>query len=76
MILCISLYLVLTLTAVSSIIYLDKTILATMGEPEKDLAKLTKEQALEDAAFLDNLDKESREFDKVSLCAHTTRKPY
>lgn len=34
-------------------------------EPEKDLEKLSKEQELEDAAFLDNLEKESKEFDKV-----------
>ncbi|KXS97432.1 hypothetical protein AC578_8820 [Pseudocercospora eumusae] len=33
-------------------------------EPEKDLAKLEKEQELEDAAFLDNLEKESKEFNK------------
>lgn len=33
--------------------------------PEKDLAKLSKEQEKEDAAFLDNLVKESKEFDKV-----------
>lgn len=39
-----------------------------MAEPEKDLAKLSKEQEKEDAAFLDNLEKESKEFDKVSPC--------
>lgn len=38
-----------------------------MADPEKDLAKLSKEQEKEDAAFLDNLEKESKEFDKVSL---------
>lgn len=38
-----------------------------MAEPEKNLDKLTKEQAAEDAAFLDNLEKESKEFDKVQL---------
>jgi DnaJ family protein C protein 8 len=37
----------------------------TTNEPEKDVAKLTKEAELEDAAFLDNLAKESKEFDKV-----------
>lgn len=40
---------------------------ATMAEPERDLEKLSKEQAKEDAAFLDNLEKESKEFDKVRL---------
>ncbi|CAK4030383.1 Hypothetical predicted protein [Lecanosticta acicola] len=34
--------------------------------PEKDLSKLSKEQRKEDAAFLDNLDRESKEFDKDS----------
>ncbi|EME40908.1 hypothetical protein DOTSEDRAFT_74458 [Dothistroma septosporum NZE10] len=37
-----------------------------MGEPEKNLEKLEKEQKLEDAAFLDNLEKESKAFDKDS----------
>lgn len=37
-------------------------------EPERDLAKLSKEQELEDAAFLENLAKESKEFDKVRAC--------
>ncbi|KAK4494927.1 hypothetical protein PRZ48_014283 [Zasmidium cellare] len=37
-----------------------------MAEPEKDLAKLSKEQEKEDAAFLANLEKESKEFDKDS----------
>ena len=36
-----------------------------MGEPEKNLEKLEKEQEVEDAAFLRNLEKESKEFDKV-----------
>lgn len=35
-------------------------------EPEKDLKKLEEEQAKEDAALLANLEKESKEFDKVS----------
>ena len=38
-----------------------------MAEPEKDLAKLSKEQEKEDAAFLANLEKESKEFDKVCI---------
>ncbi|KAF2164761.1 hypothetical protein M409DRAFT_24666 [Zasmidium cellare ATCC 36951] len=37
-----------------------------MAEPEKDLEKLSKEQEKEDAAFLANLEKESKEFDKDS----------
>ena len=36
-----------------------------MAEPEKDLKKLEKEQELQDAAFLANLEKDSKEFDKV-----------
>ena len=47
----------------------------TMGDasiPEKDLEKLSKEQEKEDAAFLDNLVKESKEFDKVRK--HDTQK--
>ena len=36
-----------------------------MGEPERKLEKLEKEQEIEDAAFLQNLEKESKEFDKV-----------
>lgn len=35
------------------------------NEPEKDLKKLEKQQELEDAAFLANLEKDSKEFDKV-----------
>lgn len=38
-----------------------------MAEPEKKLEKLEKEQELEDAAFLQNLEKESKEFDKVRI---------
>ncbi len=34
-------------------------------EPEKDLEALEKQQQLEDAAFLANLEKDSKEFDKV-----------
>ena len=37
-----------------------------MAEPTKDLDKLRKEQELEDAAILAELDKESKEFDKAS----------
>ncbi|EMF09443.1 DnaJ-domain-containing protein [Sphaerulina musiva SO2202] len=36
------------------------------NEPEKDLKKLEKQQELEDAAFLANLEKDSKEFDKDS----------
>ena len=36
-----------------------------MAEPEKDLEKLRKEQEKEDADLLADLDKESKEFDKV-----------
>jgi DnaJ family protein C protein 8 len=38
----------------------------TAKEPEKDLEKLTAEQEKEDAAFLDSLARESKEFDKDS----------
>lgn len=38
---------------------------ANMAEPDKDLEKLRKEQAKEDADLLADLDKESKEFDKV-----------
>lgn len=34
-------------------------------EPEKSLKELEKQQELEDAAFLANLEKDSKEFDKV-----------
>jgi len=37
-----------------------------MALPEKDLKKLEAEQAKEDADLLASLDKESKEFDKVS----------
>lgn len=40
--------------------------MADAKEPEKDLKKLEEEQAKEDAALLANLEKESKEFDKVS----------
>lgn len=40
--------------------------MAGATEPEKDLKKLEEEQAKEDAALLANLEKESKEFDKVS----------
>ena len=36
-----------------------------MAEPEKDLERLREEQAKEDADLLAELDKESKEFDKV-----------
>lgn len=36
-----------------------------MAEPEKDLDKLREEQAKDDADILADLDKESKEFDKV-----------
>lgn len=36
-----------------------------MGEPEKDLDKLRKEQEKDDTDLLAELDKEGREFDKV-----------
>lgn len=46
-----------------------------MAEPEKDLEKLRQEQAKEDADLLADLDKESKEFDKVlrhsSICLGT-----
>ncbi|KXT09511.1 hypothetical protein AC579_7187 [Pseudocercospora musae] len=38
--------------------------MADSKEPEKDLAKLEKEQELEDAAFLENLERDSKEFNK------------
>jgi len=38
-----------------------------MAEPEKDLGKLRKEQEKDDADILADLDKESKEFDKVTL---------
>lgn len=41
-------------------------IMSDAKEPEKDLKKLEEEQAKEDAALLANLEKESKEFDKVS----------
>ena len=37
-----------------------------MAEPEKDLKKLEAAQAKEDSDLLASLDKESKEFDKVS----------
>lgn len=37
-----------------------------MAEPEKDLEKLRKEQEQDDADLLADLDKETKEFDKVS----------
>lgn len=40
-----------------------------MADPEKDLDKLRKEQEKEDADVLASLDKESKEFDKVSQLA-------
>lgn len=41
-----------------------------MGEPEKNLDKLREEQAEDDVDLLAELDKESKEFDKVS-CPQT-----
>ena len=41
-----------------------------MAEPEQDLDTLTKEQELDDAAFLASLEKESKEFDKVRFLVH------
>lgn len=38
----------------------------TTKTPERDFEKLSKEQEVEDAAFLANLDKEAKEFSKVS----------
>jgi DnaJ family protein C protein 8 len=38
---------------------------APAPEPERDLKKLEQQQQLEDAAFLANLEKDSKEFDKV-----------
>ncbi len=37
-----------------------------MAEPERDLKKLEAEQAKENADLLASLEKESKEFDKVS----------
>ena len=37
-----------------------------MAEPEKDLEKLRKEQEKDDADLLYDLDKSSKEFDKVT----------
>ena len=37
-----------------------------MAEPEKDLEKPRKEQEKDDADLLADLDKESKEFDKVA----------
>ena len=42
-----------------------------MGEPERDLDKLTKEQEKEDAEVLEELDRESKKFDKVRRRSHT-----
>lgn len=47
--------------------------MADAKEPEKDLAKLEKEQELEDAAFLENLEKDSKEFNKVCDALATRR---
>ena len=40
-----------------------------MAEPEKDFDKLREEQAKDDADILADLDKESKEFDKVRMCS-------
>ena len=42
-----------------------------MAEPEKDLDKLREEQAKDDGDILAELDKESKEFDKVKLTGLT-----
>lgn len=42
-----------------------------MAEPERDLDKLRAEQEKEDAAIFDELEKESKAFDKVGSLSFT-----
>ena len=44
-----------------------------MAEPTKDLKKLEEEQAQDDVDVLADLDKQSKEFDKVRRCAANAR---
>ena len=52
----------------------DRLFNLTMGEPQKDLEKLRQEQAKEDANVLDELDRESKEFDKVNHICCTSKR--
>jgi hypothetical protein len=47
----------------------------TMAEPQRDLEKLRAEQEKEDADILDDLEKESKAFDKVGSPSLTVSQP-